>query len=91
MGEESGGTDWAALGQRVREARVSLGLTQDQLGQLTEQSKNRITRLEGGEPVGEGVLARVAEVIRRSLPWLRYGVATATDLAAAREEAWRFR
>jgi transcriptional regulator with XRE-family HTH domain len=81
-------TRWEEVGKRVRQRREDLGWTQTDLGRATGNSKNQITRLEGGEPVSEEKLSAIAGALQLSLAWLRYGVASHEDLKAIYERAY---
>lgn len=82
-------TDWQRVGARVAEFRAERGLTQERLGALAGLGKNRVTRLEGGEPVGEEYLAAVANALGVSLAYLRYGVVTGPDEEALQQLGFR--
>lgn len=83
-------TDWVAVGVRVRERREALGETQRQLGarSTVDATGNRIARLEGGEPLGEDKLARVAAALGVTMAFLRYGVASSADVESAKASAY---
>lgn len=88
-------TDWKAVGQRVREGRKAKGLTGAQLGAAAGiGGAERVSALEhGARPVTEENLAKVAEVLGLSLPYLRYGIAAETDADRLRtagfSDGWR--
>jgi transcriptional regulator with XRE-family HTH domain len=80
-------TDWNAISARIRELRELFGLTQAELGRRVGSSSNYVAQVEGGLAISEKKLERYAAALEVSVPYLRYGVAEATDLAAVRRAA----
>ncbi|OHV12977.1 S24 family peptidase [Kushneria phosphatilytica] len=62
------------IGNRIRERRIELGLTQPQLGEAVGKTKGTVSQWESGltRPKGE-TLIQVADKLRVSERWLLYG------------------
>lgn len=88
-------TDWKQVGGRIRDARKRAGMTGAQLGAAAGiGDAGRVSTLESGtKPATEENLAKVAQVLGVSLPYLRYGLATAEDAERLRtagfSDGWR--
>jgi transcriptional regulator with XRE-family HTH domain len=61
-----------SLGDRIRQRREVLGLTQSDLAAMTKMRQNMISRLEHGDTPNPGadVLKRLALALRVSIDWL---------------------
>lgn len=61
-----------SLGQRIRQRRDMLGMSQQQLADLTRMKQNIISRLEHDLTPNPGVdvLKRLARALRCSIDWL---------------------
>ncbi len=72
--EASGMGTTSHLGDRLREARARLGMSQEKLARAVDVSSMTISRYERGEmgPTEEN-LARLCEVLGVEAAWLRYG------------------
>jgi len=60
------------LGERIRQRREQLGLSQRQLAEMTKMRQNMISRLEHGDTPNPGadVLRRLARALTCSIDWL---------------------
>jgi transcriptional regulator with XRE-family HTH domain len=72
-----------SIGDRIRQRREVLGLTQRDLAAMTNMRQNMISRLEHGDTPNPGadVLKRLALALRVSIDWLvgLYGSDDAPD------------
>lgn len=66
------------LGDRIRQARIAAGLTQEQLGAVAGISGSAITQLENGETktLKPENLFKIAKKLRKSAEWLVTGEGT---------------
>lgn len=69
---------------RMRRRRKLLGITQEQLGETLGVGQSVITMWETGRryPEGEDTFERIADALRCSAAWLRYGVGDPTPAEA---------
>ena len=60
------------IGERIKQRRGQLGLSQTQLADMTKMRQNIISRLEHGDTPNPGadVLKRLAIALRCSIDWL---------------------
>ena len=58
------------FGKNLRKAREALGLTQIELGKLTQLSQSAISSYERGERLNARELLRLAEVLKVTPEWL---------------------
>lgn len=82
-------TEWRAVGQRVRERRAALGMTQAQLGARIGVANADVSMVEGGASVSEKKLARYASALGVSVPYLRYGRPSEGDADAIHAAGYR--
>jgi len=61
------------VGDRIRQARMEAGLTQDQLADLIEVGMRQVQYYEAGESDPYRKLARIADVTGKPLEWLLRG------------------
>lgn len=67
----------AAIGLRVRDRRLELDLTQDQLRQRAGVSKSFLSEVEGGKRAASGLnYLQLAEALDVDIAWLLKGVET---------------
>lgn len=61
-----------SMGDRIKQRREQLGLSQQQLADITRMRQNIISRLEHGDTPNPGadVLKRLALALRCSIDWL---------------------
>lgn len=65
--------DYAALGKRIKEKRISKNLTQEQLGELCELSTAHIGHIERGTRIlSVDVLFKIAQVLNVSVDYLLF-------------------
>lgn len=65
--------DYAALGKRIKEKRISEKLTQEQLGEMCELSAAHIGHIERGTRIlSVDVLFRIAQVLNVSVDYLLF-------------------
>lgn len=65
--------DYAALGKRIKEKRISEKLTQEQLGEMCELSAAHIGHIERGTRIlSVEVLFRIAQVLNVSVDYLLF-------------------
>lgn len=65
--------DYAALGKRIKEKRISKKLTQEQLGEMCELSAAHIGHIERGTRIlSVEVLFRIAQVLNVSVDYLLF-------------------
>ena len=65
--------DYAALGKRIKEKRISEKLTQEQLGEICELSAAHIGHIERGTRIlSVEVLFRIAQVLNVSVDYLLF-------------------
>lgn len=65
--------DYAALGKRIKEKRISKKLTQEQLGEMCELSAAHIGNIERGTRIlSVEVLFRIAQVLNVSVDYLLF-------------------
>ncbi len=65
--------DYAALGKRIKEKRISEKLTQEQLGEMCELSSAHIGHIERGTRIlSVEVLFRIAQVLNVSVDYLLF-------------------
>lgn len=63
--------DYTALGKRIKEKRISKGLTQEQLGEICELSAAHIGHIERGTRIlSVEVLFRISQALDTSIDWL---------------------
>ena len=63
--------EWRALGERLREAREYLGLSQNEVAELLRVSRPAVTQIEGGRrKVSTLELRELARLYRRPYEWL---------------------
>lgn len=74
-------SDWRALGERLRESREYLGLSQQEVADLLGLSRPAITHIEAGKrKVSTLELRELARLYRRPFEWL-VGEASERDFA----------
>jgi transcriptional regulator with XRE-family HTH domain len=67
----SGGGDYMELADRVRCRREELRLTQEELAQrMGYKSRVSINKIENGRPVSQKIIARLADALDVSIPYL---------------------
>lgn len=83
----SGGTE-LGVGDRIKQARVEAGFTQDQLADLIGVGMRQVQYYEADESDPYRKLTRIAEATGKSIGWLLHGGQTIEEdqLAALREE-----
>ncbi|MDY4085372.1 MAG: helix-turn-helix transcriptional regulator [Ruminococcus bromii] len=65
--------DYAALGKRIKEKRISKKLTQEQLGEMCELSAAHIGHIERGTRIlSVDVLFKIAQVLNVSVDYLLF-------------------
>ena len=65
--------DYAALGKKIKEKRISEKLTQEQLGEMCELSSEYIGHIERGTRIlSVEVLFRIAQVLNVSVDYLLF-------------------
>lgn len=65
--------DYAALGKRIKEKRISKKLTQEQLGEICELSAAHIGHIERGTRIlSVDVLFKIAQVLNVSVDYLLF-------------------
>ena len=63
--------DWRALGERLREAREFLGLSQQEVAELLSVSRPAVSQMEAGKrKVSSLELRELARLYRRPYDWL---------------------
>ncbi|MAY87904.1 MAG: ribonucleoside-diphosphate reductase, adenosylcobalamin-dependent [Pseudooceanicola sp.] len=66
--------DLSSIGKRIQSARKSLNMTQQDLAGLTEVNQATLSKLEQDKfAVSEELLEKLANALRKSPAWLRYG------------------
>lgn len=60
------------MGQRIRQKRIELGLTQDELGEKLGLSKSQISKIEKGEvkAIDRDYLAKMTQLFHCKADWL---------------------
>lgn len=66
-------TDWVNFGIRVKNARNSLGLTAEKLGELTNRSENFIQRVENGTKCSIHTIHQISKALNVKVDVLLYG------------------
>lgn len=67
--------DYKAMGQRIREKRIELGLTQEKLAEKIEVSPSHVGEIERGTSICSlAVLANIANVLELNLDTLVKGI-----------------
>lgn len=61
------------VGDRIRQARMEKGLTQDQLADLIGVGMRQVQYYEAGESDPYRKLAKIAEALNRPVGWFLYG------------------
>lgn len=61
------------IGDRIRELRRTLGLTQKEFSEKIGLSRSRVAEIEAGEPTKESVLIAISRTFKVSLEWLKHG------------------
>jgi DNA-binding XRE family transcriptional regulator len=61
------------IANRLREARISKGLSQDKLGELVDTSRDVIQKIENGEVWHPSVIAELAVALDVNPAWLQWG------------------
>lgn len=67
-----------AVGERIKQARQDIGLTQDALAELVGVGMRQIQYYEAGESDPYRQIQKIAEVTNRSVAWLLHGDSTTT-------------
>jgi transcriptional regulator with XRE-family HTH domain len=71
--EEAAQKDPTGVGARIREARLSAGLTQDELSDLVGVGMRQIQYYESGDSNPYRTLQRIAEATGTSVGWFLHG------------------
>ena len=80
--------DYAALGARIRKARKSKKLTQEQLGEFCSLSAAHIGHIERGTRIPSlETLFRISNILQVSLDWLVFDSVEPSDGMLTRMEA----
>ena len=75
------------LAHRVRQRREQLGLTQDELARrMGYKSRVSVNKIENGRPVSQKIIARLAEALDVSVPYLMGWRQDPEDLGALAAE-----
>jgi DNA-binding XRE family transcriptional regulator len=75
MSEDKRHPALAQIGQRIRQRRRELGLTQEALAEAADLSKSFVSEMEGGLTSASGLLyLRVAEALDVEIQWLLTGL-----------------
>ena len=62
-----------SIGTRLREARISKGLTQVELGKLAGTSQTVIQKIENGKVCNPRIVAELAVALDVNPAWLQWG------------------
>lgn len=61
------------IGARLRESRISKGLTQEELGKLARTNQAVIQKIENGKAWNPPVVAELASALGVNPAWLQWG------------------
>lgn len=61
------------VGERIKEVRKKLGLTQKEFAEAIGISQSRLSEIEKGETTKESVLIAISQKFKVSLEWLKHG------------------
>ncbi|MBB2999673.1 phage repressor protein C with HTH and peptisase S24 domain [Paraburkholderia tropica] len=66
-------SDLSSLGERLREARTTAGMSQTELAELSGVSQSTIANIESGRNEGSKHIVKIAEVLNTNVQWLVAG------------------
>lgn len=61
------------IGERIRQARKELGLSQEQVTDLATFSKRSLQEYEAGNTIPYKQMAEIARLLKREVAWLLHG------------------
>jgi transcriptional regulator with XRE-family HTH domain len=85
--EACGGPVWVAVGRRLRQRRLELGVSTDRVAQWTGVSVEAYEGYERGAPVPASLLAHAADLLDTSVVWFFQGIADEGPAEASRDSS----